>query len=150
MTPGGQPPGVFQNSNTKCVGPMATHLAGQVSLHVVELIRLERRTFAAKLRMARAVLNWSQSELALRVGLTQRAIHKLEQGDTEPRRTTVRAIEEVWREQGIEFEQWTGGGLKLSVHSAVIDRAAMATPRHKRQLRLHPNISATGHRAHRA
>jgi predicted transcriptional regulator len=37
----------------------------------------------------------------LRVGLAQRAIHKLEEGDTEPRRTTERAIEEVWRQEGI-------------------------------------------------
>jgi DNA-binding XRE family transcriptional regulator len=66
---------------------------------LVELLRLERCAFAAKVRMARAMLGWSQSEFAARVGLTQRAIHMLEQGGTEPRRTTVRAIDEVWREQ---------------------------------------------------
>ena len=61
---------------------------------LAEFIRLERHAFAAKIRLARAVLGWSQSDLGRRIGLTQRAIHKLEQGDTEPRRTTVRALEE--------------------------------------------------------
>ena len=58
------------------------------------------------MRLARAVLGWSQSEFGFRVGLTQRAIHKLEQGDTEPRRTTVRAMEIIWREQNIELRTW--------------------------------------------
>ncbi len=104
---------------------------------LVELIRLERRAFAAKIRAARAVLGWSQSELGLRVGLTQRAIHKLEQGDTEPRRATVRAIDAVWREQGIEFEDLTDGGFRLNVRAHVADRpvaAASRRPRvHRRQ-----------------
>ena len=68
---------------------MTMHVAPH-SRELAELIRLERRAFAAKVRMARAMLGWSQSELGAHVGLTQRAIHKLEQGDTEPRRATVR------------------------------------------------------------
>jgi ribosome-binding protein aMBF1 (putative translation factor) len=34
--------------------------------------------------LVRAVLGWSRTELAQRIGLTQSAIHKLEQGETEP------------------------------------------------------------------
>src|SRR5579884_1599696 len=71
--------------------PLAPHR----SVDLVELLRLERRGFAARLRVARAVLGLSQSELGRAVGLTQRAIHKLEQGDTEPRRATQRLIEEL-------------------------------------------------------
>ena len=107
-----------------------------MTLHVVprhrglaELIRLERRAFAAKVRMARAMLGWSQSELGTQVGLTQRAIHKLEQGDTEPRRATVRSIEEAWREQGIEFEDLADGGFRVSVRSTLLDRPAPARRR---------------------
>jgi transcriptional regulator with XRE-family HTH domain len=97
---------------------------------LIELVRLERRAFAAKIRAARAILGWSQSELGLRVGLTQRAIHKLEQGDTEPRRATVRAIEEVWREQSIEFEELADGGFRLTVRAQVVDRpTALPTKR---------------------
>ncbi len=109
-----------------------------MTIHVVphtrelaELIRLERRAFAAKVRMARAVLGWSQSELGARIGMTQRAIHKLEQGDTEPRRATVRSIEEVWREQGIDFEDLADGGFRVSVRSALLDRPAQTSARRR-------------------
>jgi transcriptional regulator with XRE-family HTH domain len=100
------------------------NVAPHHSLDLVELIRLERRAFAAKVRMGRAVLGWSQSEFGVHVGLTQRAIHKLEQGDTEPRRATLRAIEEVWREQGIEFEDFADGGFRVSIRSSLLDRPA--------------------------
>jgi transcriptional regulator with XRE-family HTH domain len=94
------------------------------SRDIAELVRLECRVFAAKIRMARALLGWSQSELADRVGLTQRGIHKLEQGETDPRRTTVRAIEAVWKYEGIEFEEAADGGFRVTVRAALIDRSA--------------------------
>ena len=109
---------------------MITHLTPH-HRDLAELIRLERQAFAAKLRMARAVLGWNQSEFGAHVGLTQRAIHKLEQGDTDPRRATVRAIEELWREQGIEFEDLADGGFRVSVRSAVLERPPRET-RHRR------------------
>ena len=40
---------------------------------------------AIKMRIGRAVLGWSQADLAGEIGITQRAIHKLEIGETEPR-----------------------------------------------------------------
>ena len=107
------------------------HLGTQSSPDLVELIRLERRAFAAKMRAARAVLGWSQSELWLRVGMTQRAIHKLEQGETEPRRTTVHAIDSVWHEQGIEFEDLADGGFRVNVRAHVIDRPATTAARRR-------------------
>jgi DNA-binding XRE family transcriptional regulator len=88
---------------------------------VHELCRLERHAFATKVRLARAVLGWSQSELGQQVGLSQRTIHKLEQGETEPRRTTVRAMEFIWREQGIEFEDFADGSFRVSIRSATIE-----------------------------
>ena len=69
---------------------MAVHLSTH-SQGLRQIVRLERQAFAAKIRLARAVLGWSQTELGQHVGLTQRAIHKLERGDTEPRRATVKA-----------------------------------------------------------
>ena len=63
---------------------MAVHLTS-VSHDLGEHVRIERHGLAAKIRLARAVLGWSQTELGPRIGLTQRAIHKLEQGETEPR-----------------------------------------------------------------
>lgn len=87
---------------------------------VREACRLERHAFAAKIRLARAVLGWSQSELGAHVGLSQRTIHKLEQGETEPRRATVRAMEFIWREQGIQFEDFSDGSFTAHICSAVI------------------------------
>lgn len=111
------------------------------SRDLLELIRLERRAFAAKIRAARAILGWSQSELGLRVGLTQRAIHKLEQGDTEPRRATVRAIEDTWREQGIEFEDLADGGFRLTVRAHVVDQP-VASPARPRGARRRPRLES--------
>lgn len=121
---------------------MATQLAPNGARDLVELIRLERKAFAAKIRMARAMLGWSQSELAFRIGLTQRAVHKLEQGETEPRRTTVRAIEEVWREQAIEFEDLGDGGFRVSVGAALISRSNTVPARRRRAARVHLGITA--------
>src|SRR5262245_60147376 len=108
------------NKRSQVLAPaMSIHLSAQ-SRDLAELCRLERYAFAAKIRLARAVLGWSQSELGLRVGLTQRAIHKLEQGETEPRRATMRAVEFLWREQNIEFEDIGDGGFRVSIRPAVI------------------------------
>ena len=79
-----------------------------------EIVRIERQAFAAKIRLTRAVLGWSQSELGLRIGLTQRAIHKLEQGGTEPRRSTVSALQQIWQQNKIEFEDLADGGFRVS------------------------------------
>lgn len=119
---------------------MTVSLAHDRTVDLVELVRLERLAFAAKIRMARAVIGWSQNDLASRVGLTQRSIHKLEQGDTEPRRATVRAIELVWREQGIEFEDLADGGFRVTVHSPLLDGSAKAPVRRSRASQPHLTI----------
>lgn len=89
---------------------------------VVALLAQERRVFAAKMRAARAVLGWSQSALARHVGMTQRAIHKLEQGETEPRRATILAMETVWREEGLAFEDLADGRFRLTVPPSALVR----------------------------
>ena len=126
---------------------MTAQLVAYRSPDLLEIIRLERRAFAAKMRLARAVLGWSQSEFGFRVGLTQRAIHKLEQGDTEPRRATVRAIEEVWREQGIEFEDLPDGGFRVSVHASVLERPITPQARRHRAARVHLGVTAVTQRS---
>jgi transcriptional regulator with XRE-family HTH domain len=123
---------------------MALQLAQHGARDLVELIRLERRAFAAKIRVVRAVLGWSQSELGFRVGLTQRAIHKIEQGETEPRRATVRAIEEVWREEGVEFEDLPDGGFRVSVRPSLLDRPATTHSRRQRAARVQLGVTALG------
>jgi transcriptional regulator with XRE-family HTH domain len=125
----------------------AMHVETGVSRDLVELMRLERLAFAAKLRLARAVLGWSQSELGFRIGLSQRAVHKIEQGDTEPRRSTVRAIEEIWRDEGIEFEELGDGGFRVTVRSPVLDRPATLKARRERKARVDLGVTAIGHRS---
>ena len=107
---------------------MTIHLPAH-SHDLGELCRLERNAFAAKIRLARAVLGWSQRELGVRVGLTQRAIHKLEQGETDPRRTSARALEFIWREQNIEFEDLGGGGFSVHIRAAALERPGPAQAR---------------------
>jgi len=125
---------------------MAIHLTAH-SRDLGEIVRRERHAFAAKIRLARAVLGWSQSELGLRIGLTQRAIHKLEQGETEPRRTTVRALEEIWREQSIEFEDMTDGSFRVSVRASALDRPAMARSQRRRAARTRLGAATVPNRA---
>jgi transcriptional regulator with XRE-family HTH domain len=102
-----------------------------------ELVQLDRHAFAAKIRLSRAVLGWSQSELGRRIGLTQRAIHKLEQGQTQPRRSTVRALEEIWRDHDIKFENLAAGGFRVSVPPSALDRPEEALRRHRRRRNVH-------------
>lgn len=76
-------------------------------------LKRERTAFAMKVRAARAILGWSQTDLAERVGMTQRAIHRIEQGDHDPMRSTVVAIEQAWRDEGIELREDTKGGFTI-------------------------------------
>lgn len=124
---------------------MTMQLGHEPSSDLLELIRVERRAFAAKVRMVRAMLGWSQSELGVRVGLTQRAIHKIEQGETEPRRASVRAIEQAWREQGVEFEDLPDGGFRVSVYSTLLDRPLTAASSRQGTDRMHLGATAIGH-----
>ena len=124
------------------------HVEADASRDLIELMRLERLAFAAKLRLCRAVLGWSQSELGFRVGLSQRAVHKIEQGDTEPRRITLRAIEEVWRDEGVEFEDLDDGGFRVIVRAPVLGRPA--TPKDRRQRRTRRELGITAVAPHGA
>ena len=51
-------------------------------------IQDERQLFATQIRAGRAVLGWSQSDLGERIGVTQRAIYRIEDGATRPRQST--------------------------------------------------------------
>ncbi len=122
---------------------MPARIAPDNAVDLAHLMRMERLAFAAKVRMARAVAGLSQSELAARIGMTQRSIHKLEQGGTEPRRATVGALEMLWREQGIEFEDLGDGGFRVVVRSEAFEAAAPA--RRPRGQRAH--VPPAGYRS---
>jgi transcriptional regulator with XRE-family HTH domain len=75
----------------------------------------ERCEFAAKVRAARAVLGWSQAELAQRAGITQRTVTRLEHGGVDVKHSTAIAIEVAIRAAGIVFEGLPRGGFRMIV-----------------------------------
>lgn len=78
--------------------------------------------------MARAALGWSQVELGRLLGMTQRSVHRIEQGDCEPRRTTLLAIESLLRHAGLQVEFRSDGSLCIVVPaSALSHRIAVET-----------------------
>jgi DNA-binding XRE family transcriptional regulator len=83
-------------------------------------LRVERAAFAAKVRAARAVLGLSQDQFARHIGLTQKSIHRIEQGAVQPKRQTVLKIQRFWFERGIAFENLRSGGFRLAVDADVL------------------------------
>lgn len=57
----------------------------------------------AQIRGARGILNWSQSDLAGRTGISATSIGSIENGQSTPRVNTLRAIREAFEKSGIEF-----------------------------------------------
>jgi transcriptional regulator with XRE-family HTH domain len=61
-------------------------------------------------KAARALLGWTQQELAERSGVGVVTIHQLETGANQPRRATVDVVERALQAAGIEFIEENGGG----------------------------------------
>jgi len=57
----------------------------------------------SQIRAARAILNWKQTDLAVAAGVSEMSIKNLEKGQSDPRVSTLRAIEEAFARSGIEF-----------------------------------------------
>jgi len=83
----------------------------------------DRLLIAMAVRMARAALGWSQSELGQFLGMSQRAIHRIEQGHSEPRRTTLLAIETLLSKAGMRIEDRSDGGFSLIVPASMLGDA---------------------------
>lgn len=56
-----------------------------------------------QIRAARALLNWSQSDLAERAGLSQTGIARIESGVNQPNLQTMERITQAFDDAGIEF-----------------------------------------------
>ncbi len=69
-----------------------------------------RHRFAAKMRAGRAILGWSQRQLAAKASLTQRSIYRLEKGDVDVRVSTMVRIDRVFQLAGITFQDSDDGG----------------------------------------
>jgi predicted transcriptional regulator len=61
-------------------------------------------------RAARALLAWSQHDLAEKSGVGIVTVHQLEAGANQPRRATVDVVRRAFEAAGIEFIDENGGG----------------------------------------
>lgn len=57
----------------------------------------------AQIRGARGILNWSQSDLAERTGISSTSIGSIENGQSTPRASTLQTIRRTFERNGIEF-----------------------------------------------
>lgn len=64
-------------------------------------------------KAARALLGWTQTELATRAEVTQNTITQFESGATSPRRATRAMIRQAFEFAGIEFTNGDNPGLRL-------------------------------------
>jgi predicted transcriptional regulator len=73
-----------------------------------------------QVKAARALLGWSQSDLALRSGVSEPTIARLEAQDGKlgGRGETVSKIEQAFVAAGIEFIKENGGGLGVRLQKA--------------------------------
>jgi len=85
-------------------------------------LRVERIAFSAKVRAARAILGLSQDQFARGIGLTQKSVHRIEQGTVDPKLQTVLKIQRFWAGQGVFFEDLRDGGFRLVVGSDTLLR----------------------------
>ena len=56
-----------------------------------------------QIRAARGFLNWTQAQLAKAAGLSEVAVKNLERGRTDPRASTLVAIQEAFDHAGVVF-----------------------------------------------
>ena len=85
----------------------------------------DRLLFAARMRAARAVLGWSQTELGKKAKITQRAIYRLEQAASQARHLTQVRIDKAFTDAGIEFAQLPNGGFEMIVPGHALTRRSI-------------------------
>jgi transcriptional regulator with XRE-family HTH domain len=83
--------------------------------------------FAAEIRAGRAVLGWSQTQLAKKAGVTQRAISQLEKAATKARPLTQDRIDKALRDAGLRLENLPNGGFRIVVPGKALIRSRHRT-----------------------
>ena len=74
-------------------------------------------TTARQIRAARALLGWSQQNLADKAVVSLNAVTRLERGEVDPRFSTVMAVQKAITKAGIEFiseDDRKGEGVRLA------------------------------------
>jgi len=67
----------------------------------------------AQIRAARAMLDWTQAELASRAGISKTGLNNIERGSSDPKSSTLTAIQRVLEEAGLEFLNHGRPGVRL-------------------------------------
>ena len=71
--------------------------------------------YAAQIRAARGLLNWSQGELAERAGVSKQSVTRIENGMADPRFSTMTALNEAIRGAGVEMAEDVNGTVRITV-----------------------------------
>ncbi len=74
-----------------------------------------RMIYAAQIRAARALLNWSQGDLAERAGISKQSVNRIENGSMDARFSTMTALNDAIRGAGVEMGEDSSGTVRLSV-----------------------------------
>jgi transcriptional regulator with XRE-family HTH domain len=83
-------------------------------------VEVDPQLFAARIRAARAVLGWSQTELGKKARVTQRAIYRLEKAAVRARHLTQVRINKAFEDAGIGFAQLPNGDFEMTVRSRLL------------------------------
>ena len=76
--------------------------------------------YAAQVRAARALLGWSQGELAERAGISKQSVNRIESSNMDARMTTVSALGEAFRSAGVEMCEDHTGIIRIAIASSRI------------------------------
>ena len=71
--------------------------------------------YAAQIRAARGLLNWSQGELAERAGVSKQSVTRIEIGATDPRLSTMAALNESFLFAGVKITMDTDGTVQIAI-----------------------------------
>ena len=69
-------------------------------------------------RAARALIGWSQQELANQAGVGIMTVHQLEKDGSQSRRATLEVVQRALESAGIEFIEENGGGAGVRLRKA--------------------------------
>lgn len=73
---------------------------------------------AAQVQAGRALLNWSQDDLASRSNVSARTLNYLEKGMRRPQKRTLKDVERALAEAGVEFVATTDGAVGVLLRNS--------------------------------
>ena len=75
-------------------------------------------TAPAQIRAARALLGWTQADLAAKANVSTNAINSIERGKADPKLSTINAIRKALEAGGVEFQDGDAPGVRLRAPTA--------------------------------